>query len=259
MLFYEKQCIGCMACFPLCDKGAHRIERHPENNVHKMDLTLCQNCPKLEICAESCPSQALRSCGREMEAGELLNEVLKDRDFYGQEGGVTCSGGEPLLQDEFLLEFLPLCREHGISTCVDTTLNVEWKRIEKLLPSIDLFLVDIKFMDDALHRQYTGVSGKPTIENLCRISDAGKPVILRMPLAAGVNDTDKEIAERKAFLEILSNIQRVDCFAVTGHGAAKYQALQKEMNLFNQHADLQTAAEKMQTSMDQAISRKGTI
>lgn len=243
MLFYEEQCVNCMSCVSLCDRKAHRVE----DGIHKMDLAVCRNCPKLEICAQNCPSQAMRLCGQEMDTTELLDKVLADRDFYGEEGGVTFSGGEPLLQDDFLAEFLPLCKKNGISTCVDTTLNVEWERVEKLLPFIDLFLVDIKFMDEDNHKKYTGIDGKLTVENLRRLSERNKPVILRMPLIAQINDTDQEAADRRKLLEGLSNVQRVDCFAVTNHGAAKYKALQRKMVLFNQDTDLQKLVENMQT------------
>lgn len=250
MLFYERQCIGCKSCFSFCERNAHRIE----DGVHRMDIALCRDCPHMEKCIQSCPVQALRLCGSEIGAVELLEKVLVDRDFYGMDGGVTCSGGEPLLQDEFLLEFLPLCRENEISTCLDTTLNVEWERIEKLLPFINLFLVDIKFMDEECHRQYTGAGRKMVIENLYHLSERKKPVVLRMPLIAGINDTEAEMIAREELLASLSNIQRVDCFTVTNHGAAKYKALQKNMILFNQDVDLQKLAENMQIRMNKSMS-----
>lgn len=245
MLFYEEKCIRCMACFSFCRAGAHRMEA----GIHKMDLSLCRGCARMAECGGGCPAQALRMCGREMDARQLLEKVLADREFYGEEGGVTCSGGEALVQDEFLLEFLPLCREAGISACLDTTLNVEWEKVERLLPYVDLFLVDVKFMDPEKHREYCGADGALTLENLDRLSKRGKPVILRMPLLAGINDTEEEAQKRKKLLGQLVNVQRVDCFGVTGHGAAKYRALQREFVPFNQGADPNALAEQMKEKM----------
>ena len=245
MLFYEERCIGCGACLSLCHQKAHRIEK----GRHRVELALCRECSRMEICAENCPAQAMQMCGREMEAEELLEKVLADRDFYGEEGGVTCSGGEALLQGAFLLEFLSLCKAEGISTCLDTTLNVPWEEVERLLPFTDLFLVDIKFMDPKKHMQYCGTEGILTVENLYRLAKRGKRVILRMPILSGINDTKSEVRERRKLLADLPNVERVDCFAVTGHGAGKYRALQREFIPFHENVDLEKLARDMQKRM----------
>ena len=242
MMFYRERCIGCGACFSVCKRDAHTLE----GGVHRVDLKHCLECPDMEACAQSCPTEALRLCGRLMDAEQILKEVLADKAFYGKEGGVTCSGGEALLHDKFLLEFLPMCKREGISTCLDTTLNVGWHRVEGLLPWTDLFLVDLKFMARKAHMHYTGVDGERTIENLYRLSEEKKPVIIRMPLLHGANDASVEGEARKKFLAELSNIVRVDCFAVTNHGAAKYRALQRDYAPCNQGVDLEALAKEME-------------
>lgn len=242
MLFYREHCIGCGACLAVCQRGAHELQ----NGAHHVDLKRCQGCPDMESCAQACPAEAMRLCGREMDAEQILREVLRDRAFYGEEGGVTCSGGEVLLQTDFLTEFLPMCKREGISTCLDTTLNVDWGRVENLLSWTDLFLVDLKFTDRKAHVQYTGVNGERTVENLYRLSAVRKPVILRMPILAGVNDAAAEGEARGKILSELSNVVRVDCFAVTNHGAAKYRALQREYVMCNQGVDLDLLAREME-------------
>lgn len=242
MLFFQEHCIGCGSCLSVCKREAHSLQ----NDIHYLDLKCCQGCPNMMDCSQSCPTEALRLCGRWMDAQQILREVLIDRAFYGKEGGVTCSGGEALLQNKFLLEFLPMCKGEGISTCVDTTLNVSWNQVENLLPWTDLFLVDLKFTNQKVHKDYTGVSGEQTIENLYRLSEIQKPVILRMPLLQGVNDADAEGNSRKTLLENLSNVMRIDCFAVTNHGTAKYKALQREYMLFNQGVDLEMIVKDME-------------
>lgn len=236
----------CMSCVPLCARGAH----HMEDGRHRVDLSVCQECDAMEACSKSCPTGALRLCGEEYTVEQLLERVLTDRAFYGGEGGVTCSGGEPLLRDDFLFEFLARCKGQGIHTCVDTTLNVEWERIGRLLPCVDLFLVDIKLMDDALHMEYTGAHGGLTVDNLRRLSERGKAVILRMPLIGGVNDSEGETRARRKLLGELTNVQRLDCFAVTGHAKAKYQALQREFVPFNQGVKLEELAESVKSALE---------
>lgn len=223
MMFYRERCIGCRVCNDFCKRGAHRFGAEG----HQMDLARCRKCPSMRECSELCPTEALRLCGKNMSAQEVLNAVMADRNFYGEDGGVTCSGGEPLLWDDFLQEFLPMCKNRGISTCLDTTLNVEWERVEHLLNWTDLFLVDVKFMNRENHILYTGVDGDKTIENLQRLAERKKPVIIRMPLLARVHETEEELCARRRLLEKLPNVLRVDCFAVSDHAAAKYRALQR--------------------------------
>lgn len=229
MMFYPLQCVGCGNCLRFCQRGAVSIQ------PHQVDFGKCAACPEKASCAAQCPSEAMRLCGRKMTVEQVLEEVRADRAFYGsreepvsQRGGITCSGGEPLLQGGFVAELLKACREEGFGTCVDTTLNLPWEQVEAVLPVTDLFLVDVKMMDDGLAREYTGQDSRWMRENLKRLADMKKPVILRTPLVKGVNDTPEEAAAREAFLAGMENILRHDLFYVTDHGANKYQALGRE-------------------------------
>ena len=241
MLYFEQKCIGCGSCLAVCKKGAHRFE----GGRHTVDVSACLSCDRMEECALSCPAQAMAVCGRRIGSGGLLEQVLLDWEFYGEEGGVTCSGGEPLMQADFLGEFLSLCRDRGLNVCMDTSLQVKWSKILPLLPMIDLFLVDIKCMDPKRAVRYTGADGRLAAENLIRLSEAKKPVILRMPLAAGVNDAPEEMEARRRLMEKLNNVVRVDCFAVANHAASKYRAMGKEAPEWNRGADLREMEERM--------------
>lgn len=233
MIFFENLCIGCGACRRFCKRGAVGTER-------RVNLSICRDCPAKQDCAENCPAQAMKLCGALMSTAEVLREVLRDRAFYGStvdnllsRGGVTCSGGEPLLQADFVAELLEQCCQEGVGTCVDTTLNLDWSVVERVLPFTELFLVDLKLMDDENAKKYTGMDNRLTVENLNRLSVLGKPVILRIPLLMGLNDTPKEEQAREKVLAGLSNIMRVDRFYVTNHAASKYRALQRENRFFN--------------------------
>lgn len=132
------------------------------------------------------------------------------------------------MQAGFVRELLGLCRQEGIGTCIDTTLNVEWGEIESVLPVTDLFLVDIKFLDEELAVKYTGAGSGHTLGNLRRLSELKKPVYIRTPLIAGVNDIPPEKTEREKFIAGLDNVLRADSFYVTDHAGKKYRALQRE-------------------------------
>lgn len=139
--------------------------------------------------------------GQEWTAADLMKEVLKDRVFYDESGGgVTFSGGEPLMQSAFLLETLALCRKHGIHTAIDTSGYAPHEILMDVAAWSDLILYDIKLFDDSLHRKYTGVSNQTILENLHLLLAAGKPVWLRHPVIPGINDSDEEKKKLKQLL-----------------------------------------------------------
>ena len=145
LMFYEAQCIGCGRCVKKCIRYTFKKKARPNTQNHILyepDLKICRDCEQMRSCAENCPSEALRLCGRTMTVQEVMTEIEKDVDCYIDGGGVTFSGGEPLLQSAFLKEILPKCAEKKISVCLDTTLEVMWEKIEPLLPYVGLFLVE---------------------------------------------------------------------------------------------------------------------
>ena len=233
LLFYEERCIGCGQCSKFCTKNACKSREVTgaagNHTVYGPDLSVCQVCDNGKACANLCPAQAIQLCGQKMTVQQVMTQIEKDIDFYEDGGGVTFSGGEPLLQHSFLVAILPKCAEKGISVCLDTTLEVPWETVEPLLKYVKLFLVDIKVLDPKMAKRYQGCAYRYLPENLKRLSDRQIPVIIRVPLAARVNDTPEEIQKREALLGKLTNIVRVDSFYVSDHGASKYRALQRKM------------------------------
>ena len=138
---------------------------------------------------------------------------------------------------------------------MDTTLNVEWERVESVLPWVNRFLVDVKFMKEENHIRYTKRSGVKTRENLLRLSQGGYPVLLRMPLIEGLNNTEEEIAARVELLDRLHNVERIDCFAVLGHGAGKYRALQRTVENFNGGVDPERLTEGVKKRLETLKAR----
>jgi len=173
-----------------------------------------------------------------MNVEEVFKEIVRDRYCYGELGGVTFSGGEPLLQIDFLKEIMRCCKQVNISVCLDTTLNVEWDIVESITPYTDLYLIDLKCMDENLHIALTGVSNKNLLINIKRLSDLGARMIIRMPIIEEINDSVNEMKERQIFLEDLRGLERIDMIPVSNYGSVKYKALGKNIPQYNIHANL---------------------
>ena len=204
LLFYKDKCTGCGKCKEVCP-----------NKLEKCDL-----CGK---CTIFCPHDAREICGKEYAAEEILHEILKDKDYYGSDGGATFSGGECLLQVDFLTEILKKCKENGIHTAVDTAGHVPWEYFEKILPYSDLFLYDVKCFTEELHKNGTGVSNCLILENLVKLSETGKRVIVRIPLVPSFNDNEREFELIASFLRSL-NIEKVEVLPYHKMGEYKWAA-----------------------------------
>ena len=207
MMIYKNKCTGCGKCASVC----------PHH------LSSCEFCGKCEIL---CPNDARKVCGKEYTPEEVLKEVIKDKTFYEtSNGGVTFSGGECMLQADFLCETLKLCKENGIHTAIDTAGCVSWEHFEKIMPYADMFLYDVKCFDEQKHKEYTGVSNKLILENLKKISDTtNKDIIIRIPVIHGVNDDEKEMGMIAEFLKGI-RYTSVDLLPYHKMGEHKYDAL----------------------------------
>jgi pyruvate formate lyase activating enzyme len=162
--------------------------------------------------------------GRVVSVSELLAEIERDVIFHDQSGGgVSFSGGEPLMQPEFLREMLAACREREIHTAVDTSGYAEPEVFESVLDLVDLFLFDLKVMDEALHLEYTGVSNRCILENLRRLDEIGKNVILRFPVIPRLTLTSKNIAEMENFLKASRSLRRLSLLPYHGTAEGKYR------------------------------------
>jgi pyruvate formate lyase activating enzyme len=166
--------------------------------------------------------------GKHMSAREVLEEALRDRIFYDEsDGGVTLSGGEPLLQADFAAELLNVLKQEGIHTAIDTCGHVRREELEKVLPETDLFLFDLKLMDEKEHFEFTGVSNKLIHDNLLFLADSGKNVIIRFPVIPGITDTRRNIDALKLFLMHLQpGISKIHLLPFHTGAEAKYSRLQ---------------------------------
>jgi len=171
---------------------------------------------------------------REVTVPELIDEILKDRIFYEDSGGgVTCSGGEPLLQIEFLAEFLQVCKQAGLHTVVDTSGYAPWHDFETIIPLTDLFLFDLKLIDDNEHMKYTGVSNQLILDNLKKLSGLKKEIYIRIPLIPGVTDLSGNLEDIASYLKKLDGIFRIDLLPYNPMGLEKYKKLKMKNQIAN--------------------------
>jgi pyruvate formate lyase activating enzyme len=220
LVWYDVRCVGARECLRVCPGDALTLT---PQGLH-IDRKRCTVCG---ACATACPAGALEVIGAAWTAGELLAEVLKDRVFYETSGGgITFSGGEPMQQVDFLAEVLPRCNEAGLHVALDTCGAVAWERYERVLPWVDLVLLDLKMMDPERHRKVTGVANDGVIENARALHEAGVPMWIRSPVIPGYTDDPENIRAIGRFIrQALPTVLRWDLLAYTNLGRPKYHRL----------------------------------
>jgi pyruvate formate lyase activating enzyme len=198
--FDAERCISCGWCFANCPQSAHVMQdgRH---------VLLRDRCTRCGICARKCYARAIEVIGREVSVEEVIADVLRDRPFYETSGGgMTLSGGEPMLQFEFTAALLRAAKDEGLHTCLDTCGYAPIGQFLSLLDDVDLFLYDIKDTDADRHLQMTGVPLTPILDNLRRIDAAGGRIVLRCPLIPGINT---DLAHLHSLADIAESLAHV--------------------------------------------------
>lgn len=215
LMFYKNKCTDCGKCREKC--------RYNGN-----ECFLCGDCTVY------CPTHAREIVGKEWTVDEVFEEIDSDKIFYNTSGGgVTFSGGECMLQIDFLLELLKKCHENGIHTAIDTAGNIPFEYFERIIPYTDLFLYDVKLIDNDKHKQFTGVSNNWILENLKKLLISGASVWVRIPIIPGVNDSITEMRAVKGFFDSVSKPERVELLPYHAMGESKYDALSMEKHSFS--------------------------
>lgn len=219
-LFYNKEtCVHCGRCVNVCPSKAHGFTE----KGHILDFTRCEKC---FACVDACPAEALRVIGKKMSAEEVIKEVLKDKSFFDfSGGGLTLSGGEPLLQGVFSTEIARLAKENKISVCVETSGHVPKETILAIAPFVDLFLFDYKMSDEEKHVKYIGVSQDKILKNLSLLSELKKEIVLRCPIIPGCNDNESHYSAIAKLAEQMDAVSAIRLEPYHPYGVKKYEAL----------------------------------
>lgn len=237
----------CDRCLKACPQGALEKMR----DAVEIDRKKCTGCG---ICAQACQRRAFTLIGRNMSIDEVVTEVDKDRPFYARSGGgVTLSGGEPLVQYPFALGILKACQSRGISTALDTTGFTEWEALQEVLEYTDIVLYDLKHIDGPEHQRLTGVDNRKVLSNVQRLSQQGTPLFLRVPIIPGFNDDGGTLKKLAELVTGLPGIQRVDLLPYHRLGAYKYQRLGREYPL----KDLKPASKAYMEGIRNALQSLG--
>jgi pyruvate formate lyase activating enzyme len=225
IMLRPSRCIVCGACVDECPEGA--ISWNESGPV--TDRALCLACG---VCTETCAGEARELVGREMDAAEVLGEIQRDLAFFDESGGgVTFSGGDPLFQPDFLLTLLQGCKELEIHTAVDTSGAAAWATLDKIRPFVDLFLYDIKLIDDGRHRAATGSSNRVILDNLRRLSEAGASIQLRLAVIPGMNDDEENLRRTAEFAATLPHTRGISLLPFHNTAKDKYGNLGLEYSL----------------------------
>jgi len=221
--FFQDKCTDCGRCIEVCPEKA--ISKSSESKI-KIDRNRCSLCAR---CVDVCPSSAVQIIGKEYTTGEVIKEVLKDEIFYRVSGGgITLSGGEPLAQPDLSAEILKKSRELGLGTAIETSGQADWKVFQKVLKYCDAVLFDFKQIDPQKHKELTGVDNNRILNNAIKISKMGIPIIARLPIIPGFNDSKEDFTNLLNFLKKLKTVIRVDLLPYHRLGTSKYNALDRD-------------------------------
>ncbi len=226
LLFFQDKCIGCGRCADVCPQNAITVaDGERRKGQFQFDRALCTCCG---ICTEVCFSQSRIVKGRLLSCEQVEKEVDKDLLFYRNSGGgITFSGGEPLLYPQFVTQIARGYRKKGLNTAVETCGFVQWENFETVIPWIDLFLFDIKFIDSRKHKTYCGQENTLILENFKKICrEEHCHIIARTPIIPGINDERRDLELLGDFLgERKSMIYETHILPYHNYGISKYNAL----------------------------------
>lgn len=221
-MYAPAKCIKCGTCVDACPENA--ITLTPDGIITDPDL--CKMCGK---CTEVCPTKAIEMSGKAMSVAEIMDIIEKERIFFDQSGGgVTFSGGEPLVHTKMLMDLLDECGRRSIHRAVDTAGNVSTETILEVAKKTDLFLYDLKMMDSVLHRKWIHAGNELILHNLKVLAETGAHIIIRIPLIGGFNDTDENIELTAKFISELAG-EKKEVHLLPYHSIAqnKYMKLGK--------------------------------
>ncbi len=248
ILHVESNCQKCGRCVEECPIDAIALSVETGISIDR------DRCTGGGPCVDACLNQALTRVGKSMTVEELFKEVSKDSPFYRRSnGGVTMGGGESTMQHEFVAAFLKRCRQGCIHTVLETCGFVKWEHLEGLLENLDLVYLDVKHMDASVHKEITGASNELILENAGKVS-ALRPLIIRIPVLPGHNDSDDNIVNTAKFAaELDSNFQRIELLPYHKFGTQNYSGLGREYTL----ADIEPPDDDHMTRLKELVESCG--
>ncbi len=226
--YSEHLCINCLNCIDVCKTSAHNFKIVNDKKIHTHNFEKCTHCLQ---CTKVCYSMACVTVGEVITIEEMKNIILEEKVYIKDNGGVTFSGGEALLQDEFIFEILKFCKENNINTAIDTAGLIDFNVLEKISKYTDVFLYDIKAYDEQIHINNTSVSNKLILKNLIQLSKIHKKIWIRIPLVKGYCKED--LIKISNFLKPLQ-LEKIEVLPYHTLGEGKYKTIGMEKNIFEE-------------------------
>jgi len=221
----QNLCTACGKCIDICPQ--HAVTFSKDKMYVQTDESKCIKCFR---CFDVCPTKAVKKYGMSLTVSEVMEEISKDEIFFFYSGGgVTLSGGEPICQAEFAAELLKECKKLGINTAAESCFYAEYENIKKVLPYLDILIVDIKHMDNRRHAEWIGKDNALILENITKADRSRYPVeiIVRIPLIPGYNDSDDNLKRTLGFCENLNKLKEIELLAYHRLGMEAYRLLDK--------------------------------
>ncbi len=240
----KNQCIGvskCGDCIKVCPKGGDKAFIVEDDKVVGIDKSVCDDCL---LCYNEAPSDCLKIWGEEMTVDQAMTIILKDKEYYEKNnGGVTISGGEALMQPDFVREVFKRCKEEGIHTCVETALHIKPEILDDVMPYTDMVITDIKHMNSEIHKQFIGFGNEQVLSNIKKLATFNKPIVLRIPVIPGFNDNLEAITDVGNFVvnEIDNKVCQLQMLRFRPLGQEKYAGLSipYKMEVTKERADFE--------------------
>ena len=247
--YIQKKCTNCNNCLSVCPTSALT-----KGDSHVMlDFEKCINCGQ---CTPVCPTEALKMFGYSSTAETLIDEVMKDVSYFNNSGGgLTLSGGEPLVQINFALEILKLAKQRGLNTCIETAGNIPQSSLEKVFPYVDIYLFDYKITDPILHKKVTGASNELLLSNLEHLTRRNAQIFLRCPIITDINDTNEHFEGIANLSKKYPELKSIELMSYHEFGADKYVQIGKKPFLI----ETGTVSKKQKEEWRSKLNKMGCV
>lgn len=253
---YSSKCIGIEKCGDCLEACEEKEALHFENGFLKcIDRNKTEQCLP---CVDVCPTEAIKQWGKEMTVEECMKEIRKDKGYYERSGGgVTVSGGDPLMQSEFVVKLFKACKEEGIHTCLESDFHSNWSKVKEILVYTDLVIADIKHMNSKIHMLKTGVGNELILDNMIKLSKYNIPLILRIPIIPAFNNNYKNMEQTADFIlqKMNGNVRTLQLLSFMRLGEEKYTSLNLDYPMGDIELDRESFTEKVKGFVDYFKSR----